>query len=406
MSLASIGAALGSGLDGSTVASGIASFSPSLKVQLLVLQATPFCNIDCSYCYLPNRNSTARMTLPVIEAAVRNVIDSGLLGERLSVAWHAGEPLTAGVEFYRQAFACIDAAVDGRCPVQHSIQTNAMLIDQQWCDLFAARGVKVGVSVDGPAFIHDQNRKTRDGKGTHAKAMRGVACLVRNAISFHAIAVVTAASLPHADAIFDFFLAEGFREVGFNIDELEGARRQSSLGGEHEPAFERFLQRVLERSRASAGRLRIREVDEAGKAILHGLPVVEIGGKRYPHNAQVVPLEIVSVDHAGNFSTVSPELIGQRRSEYGDFVFGNVLTDSLTSVFANLHFATMYQQVMAGVERCQRECQYFDLCGGGAPANKLYENGAFDTAATTYCRNVVMTPLRLMLADLEQQLQV
>ena len=406
MSLASINAALSCGLDGSTSVSGIAAFAPPLEVKLLVLQATPFCNIDCSYCYLPNRDSTPRMTLPVVEAAVRNVIDGGLLGERLSIAWHAGEPLTAGIEFYRQAFACIDAAVDGRCPVQHSIQTNAMLIDQQWCDLFAARGVKVGVSVDGPAFIHDQNRKTRDGKGTHAKAMRGVACLVRNAIPFHAIAVVTAASLPHADAIFDFFLAEGFREVGFNIDELEGERRQSSLGGEHEPAFERFLRRMLERSRASAGRLRIREVDEAGKAILHGLPTVEIGGRRYPHNAQVVPLEIVSVDHAGNFSTFSPELIGQPRSEYGDFVFGNVLKDSLAGVFSNPHFATMYRQVMAGVERCGRECQFFELCGGGAPANKLYENGSFASTQTGYCRNVVMTPLRLMLTDLEQQLQV
>jgi uncharacterized protein len=86
-------------------------------------------------------------------------------------------------------------------------------------------------------------------------------------------------------------------------------------------------------------------------------------------------------------------------------VFGNVLTDSLAGIFSNPHFATMYRQVMAGVERCQRECQYFELCGGGAPANKLYENGAFATAATAYCRNVVMTPLRLMLADLERQLQ-
>ncbi len=232
---------------------GIAAFSPPLEVKLLVLQATPFCNIDCSYCYLPHRDSTARMTLPVIEAAVRNVIDSGLLGGRLSVAWHAGEPLTAGLEFYRRAFECIDAVVAGRCPVRHSIQTNAMLIDQAWCDLFAARGVKVGVSVDGPAFIHDQNRRTRDGKGTHAKAMRGVECLVRNGIPFHAIAVVTAAALPHADAIFDFFLAEGFHEVGFNIDELEGERRQSSLGREHEHAFELFLQRMLERSRATSG---------------------------------------------------------------------------------------------------------------------------------------------------------
>jgi uncharacterized protein len=391
-------------------ASGIAalrpdSFSPPLTVKLVVLQASPFCNIDCSYCYLPDRESTARMTLPVIEATIRNVIDSGLLGERLSIAWHAGEPLTVGPDFYRRAFACIDTVVAGRYPVRHSIQTNAMLINQEWCDLFAAHDIKVGVSVDGPAFIHDQNRKTRDGKGTHAKAMRGVECLLRNAVPFHAIAVVTAASLPYPDEIFEFFLTEGFREVGFNIDEREGERQHSTIGREHEHGFHRFLERMLERSMAADGRLRIRELDEARKVILHGLDPVDIGGTRYPHNAQVLPLEILSVDHAGNFSTFSPELLGQRRTEYNNFVFGNVLEDSVAAVFSNPHFLAMYRQVIEGVERCRIECEYFELCGGGAPANKLYENGFFGSTETAYCRNVVMTPLRLMLTDLEQRLQ-
>jgi uncharacterized protein len=62
--------------------------------------------------------------------------------------------------------------------------------------------------------------------------------------------------------------------------------------------------------------------------------------------------------------------------------------------------------VIAGVERCRDACEYFSLCGGGAPANKLYENGSFDSAETAYCRNVIMAPLRLMLADLEQRLHV
>jgi len=406
VSLSSVRAALRPGSRVSrTAALGLEPFSPPLKVKLLVLQATPFCNIDCGYCYLPNRDSTARMTLPVIEATIRNLIDSGLLGERLSVAWHAGEPLTAGLEFYHRAFACIDAAVGGRCPVQHSIQTNAMLIDQDWCDLFAEHGVKVGVSVDGPAFIHDQHRKTRHGKGTHARAMRGIAHLLRNGLPFHAIAVVTAASLEYPDEIFDFFLAEGFREVGFNIDEREGERRQSTLGREHEPAFQRFLQRMLERSRGADDRLRIREIDEARKVILHGLDSVHVGDKRYPHNAQVLPLEILSVDHAGNFSTFSPELLGQQSSEYADFVLGNVLDDPLASVLSNPRFQAMYGPIAAGVEQCRAQCQYFELCGGGAPANKLYENGSFSSTDTAYCRNVVMAPLRLMLADLEQRLQ-
>jgi uncharacterized protein len=382
------------------------SFSPPLGVKLLVLQASPFCNIDCAYCYLPDRASTARMSLPVIEATVRNVIDSGLVSECLSIAWHAGEPLAVGSEFYRRAFACIDAVVDGRYPVRHSIQTNAMLIDQEWCDLFAERQVKVGVSVDGPAFVHDRNRKTRDGKGTHAQAMRGVDCLLRNAVPFHAIAVVTAASLPYPDEIFGFFLTEGFREVGFNIDEREGEHRHSTIGPEQEDRYQRFLERMRELSIAADGRVRVRELDEARKVILYGLDCVHIGGKRYPRNAQVLPLEILSVDHSGNFSTFSPELLGQRGAEYNDFVFGNVLRDPVTSVFHNPDFLATYRQISQGVERCRLGCEYFELCGGGAPANKLYENGSFDSTETAYCRNVVMAPLRLLLADLEQRLEV
>jgi uncharacterized protein len=384
---------------------GTGSFSPPLEVKLLVLQPTPFCNIDCAYCYLPNRASTARMTLPVVEAAIRNVIDSGLVGERLSIAWHAGEPLAAGLEFYRRAFARIAAIVGGRFPVHHSIQTNAMLIDGGWCDLFAEHGVKVGVSVDGPAFVHDLNRRTRKGKGTHAEAMRGVGFLLRKAIPFHAIAVVTPVALQHPDEIFEFFLTEGFREIGFNIDEREGERRQSTVGREHEHDFQRFLQRMLDRSIAAGGRLQIREVEEARKVILHGLDSVHVAGKRYPHNAQVLPLEILSVDHAGNFSTWSPELLGQPSRTYNNFVLGNVLDDSVVSVFSDPHFQEMHRQIVAGVERCRRECEYFELCGGGAPANKLYENGSFDSTETIYCRHVVMAPLRLMLANLEKRLQ-
>jgi uncharacterized protein len=384
---------------------GTGSFSPPLEVKLLVLQPTPFCNIDCAYCYLPNRASTARMTLPVVEAAIRNVIDGGLVGERLSIAWHAGEPLAAGLEFYRRAFARIAAIVAGRFPVHHSIQTNAMLIDGAWCDLFAEHGVKVGVSVDGPAFVHDLNRRTRKGKGTHAEAMRGVGFLLRQAIPFHAIAVVTPVALQHPDEIFEFFLTEGFREIGFNIDEREGERRQSTVGREHEYDFQRFLQRMLDRSIAANGRLQIREVEEARKVILRGLDSVHVAGKRYPHNAQLLPLEILSVDHAGNFSTWSPELLGQPSRTYNNFVLGNVLDHSVVSVFSDPHFQEMHRQIVAGVERCRRECEYFELCGGGAPANKLYENGSFDSTETIYCRHMVMAPLRLMLANLEKRLQ-
>jgi uncharacterized protein len=159
-----------------------------------------------------------------------------------------------------------------------------------------------------------------------------------------------------------------------------------------------------ELSKQAGGRIRIRELDEARRTILHGLEEIAVAGQRAPRNAQVLPLEILSVDHAGNFSTFSPELLGQRHTVYGDFSFGNVLTDELTSVFANPHFLRAYRHIRDGVERCRVRCEDFSLCGGGAPANKLYENGSFDSLETDYCRCTIKAPIRVMLKQLESEL--
>src|SRR5215469_2335703 len=143
------------------------------SIELLVLQPTSFCNIDCDYCYLSNRNDRRKMSLETIRSAVRLVIDSHLVKERLCVVWHAGEPLVLPVQYYDEAFAAIQETVVSRCEISHSIQSNGTLIDDLWCQFLMKHRVRIGLSIDGPALIHDAHRKTRNGKGSHALAMRG-----------------------------------------------------------------------------------------------------------------------------------------------------------------------------------------------------------------------------------------
>jgi uncharacterized protein len=82
-------------------------FAPALKTRLLVLQPTPFCNIDCSYCYLPDRNDRSRMSLATVRLAARRLREDGLLGDELTVVWHAGEPLVLPPAWYEEAFAVL-----------------------------------------------------------------------------------------------------------------------------------------------------------------------------------------------------------------------------------------------------------------------------------------------------------
>src|SRR5207253_80463 len=87
----------------------------------------------------------------------------------------------------------------------YTVQTNATLINDEWIRLFKRHGVVVGVSIDGPAFIHDHHRRDGHGTGTHGKVMAGVAKLRDARIPFSVIAVLTDFSLDHPDAMFDFF---------------------------------------------------------------------------------------------------------------------------------------------------------------------------------------------------------
>ena len=103
---------------------------------LIVLQPTPFCNIDCDYCYLPNRSSTHKMELNVLGKIVMEVFSSKLISSPIDFLWHIGEPLAVPISFYEQAFSIIkEVSKDTGIEYSLSFQTNAMLINQNWINL-------------------------------------------------------------------------------------------------------------------------------------------------------------------------------------------------------------------------------------------------------------------------------
>lgn len=378
----------------------ITDFSPAIKTRLLILQPTPFCNINCDYCYLPNRSSTGRMELATVRHAAERLRDDQLLGETLTVVWHAGEPLAMPIGFYEDAITTVQSAIGPHCRVTHSIQTNATLIDEAWCTLFKRHGIQVGVSVDGPQDLHDAHRKSRTGRGTHDRVLRGMALLRDAAISFHAIAVVTPATFAQADAFFDFFLEQGVSEVGCNYDEAEGLHRQSSLSG-HEAAHDAFVARLLQRA-SSDPRLRVRELAMALRLIAQPLPRQAWRGHHWPDNAQTLPFALVTVAHNGDFSTFSPELLGQPSAEFGNFILGNVASSGYVAATRSERFTRLWNSIVRGILACERGCAHFAYCGGGAPANKLYENGDLTSTETLYCRTMVKRPFDAVLEKLER----
>ncbi len=367
------------------------------SVHLVVIQPTTFCNLNCDYCYLPQSDRQAKYKLPLdlLDPIFKNLFKSKLIKNQFTVVWHAGEPLTVPIAFYESAFNKIDRLNQdlNSIPyiISHSIQTNGILINQDWCHLIKEYQVKIGISLDGPAFIHDAHRKTRKGLGTHTSTMRGISWLKANNIEFHVIAVLTQDSLEFPDEIFNFFVENEIRFIGFNIDEKEGANNSSSLEGvELEEQYRAFMQRFYDLVKSTNGYIKVREFEKI-RNLIYGMSI----------ERQSTPFTMINIAYNGDFSTFSPELLSMTSSVYGDFILGNVKHDKFESACKADKFKRINQDIQTGVNLCEHTCQYFPLCGGGAPSNKYFENGSFASSETMYCKYKTKILTDIILEDLE-----
>jgi uncharacterized protein len=345
------------------------------------------------------------MSLEIIEKTFERVFQSGLVDQEFSVSWHAGEPLVVGLPYYEKAFSLVEKLRPHDVNVRHSFQTNGTLLNDAWCELIKEKKVQIGVSVDGPAFLHDRYRKTRSGAGTHDKVVRGMQLLRKHDIPIFTISVITREALDYPDEIYRFLLENGVAQAGFNFEEKEGVHASSSL--ERETAIEtriaEFMSRIYDLSEANEHRVSIREITSAQRAILGWSP---LGNKvSYFEGAQEnAPFKIINVDWAGNFSTFSPEMLGMDLAPFGKIVFGNVLRDSFGDAVRSEKFQAVSRAIRRGVNRCKKECSYFSMCAGGAPVNKIYENGTFECSETLRCRLHIKTVAEVVLAKMEKSL--
>ena len=348
---------------------------------LVILQSTGFCNINCSYCYLPDRaNARQTMDLSTVAEVARLIFASDLLKRDLDIVWHAGEPLTLPPSYYQDAIKIIEAARPSDIAVHYGVQTNGTLISDAWIDLFEEHNFKVGVSLDGPRDLHDRHRKYRNGSGSYDRVITGVAKLQERGYPFHFIGVVTLQSLSRAADICAHYWGFHPKAFSLNIDELEAQNLHSSLGDSvTTERFEQFIAELLqEGSRQDGPSVTIRNFQRTMSSLISGTP---------EDNDQVIPLRMLNVAHNGDVSTFSPELLALNAAERRRFIFGNVHgCNVLTDILDDERFSAAYREIRGGVDQCASECEYFQFCGGGAPVNKLSEKGTMNATETNFCR--------------------
>jgi uncharacterized protein len=84
-------------------------------------------------------------------------------------------------------------------------------------------------------------------------------------------------------------------------------------------------------------------------------------------------------------------------ARYGDFLLGNITRDSLADIYRSCLASPLYRDIRAGVRACEQSCEYFSVCSGGSPVNKLFENGSFTGTTTSFCTLIRQVPVDVIL---------
>lgn len=324
--------------------------------QVMVKPVGPRCNLHCSYCYYPD--GSGRSGAPVhpmsdvlLEKLIRETIEANEIQE-VTFTWHGGEPLLAGLDFFRRAVALQKRHAGGK-RIVNTLQTNGTLLTADWAAFFRDNGFLVGLSLDGPEDIHDRFRADRGGHPTFSRVMRGLELLHRAGVAFNTLTTVNVRSEGRGAEVYRFLRGVGSRYLQLlPVAEPDGRAFNVSATG-----FGQFLCDVFDLwVRSDVGETFVSQFD-AALCSWCGLPA---GTCVYGRTcADVLTVEcngdVYACDH---FADAAHRL-------------GNLSQASLSELFAQscrVQFVTDKMNTLPG--ECRR-CPWLPACGGECPQHRF-----------------------------------
>ena len=187
--------------------------------QLLIKPVSFDCNLRCTYCFylraeeVYSEESHPRMSAKVLEQMISQYMSYGF--QESVFGWQGGEPTLAGLEFFKQVVQLQMTHGSSGQMVGNALQTNGVLINDEWGQFLGKYKFLIGLSLDGPQSIHDRYRKTKGGKSVWKKVMKAAEIFRKYGVQFNILCVVSKANVHRVKEVYDFFLEHDFRHLQF-----------------------------------------------------------------------------------------------------------------------------------------------------------------------------------------------
>lgn len=345
------------------------------------------CNLDCEYCYFLSKEMLyghvkQQMSLEVAKRYVDTMIAEHPDRE-IPLVWQGGEPTMRGLDFFREIVAYAASRADGRT-ITHAIQTNGTLINDEWASFLRENNFLVGISMDGPATLHDTYRTNRAGRGTLKQVVRGWEILQKHQVETNILCTVNRANQDHGLEVYEFF-----------VDEL-GAQYLQFI-----PIVERVTTEVAEIAEHGWK-------DDAGDRVLYTQTGSQVTSRSVQAEAwgnflcQIFDRWVtrdVGTVFVQHFDTMFAKFFGQESvcvhaptcglalaMEYNgdiyacdhyvepDYLLGNVTDSSFQNLLAS-DFQRRFGNEKARLPHTCKSCKVRRFCAGGCPKDRFVDVG-------------------------------
>lgn len=360
---------------------------------VLTKPAGPACNLRCSYCFylekkeLFERSHSTRMRDDTLERFIRGYL-AAQPGDEVNFGWQGGEPTLRGLDFFRRVVELQQRFASGR-KVTNALQTNGTLLDDEWGEFLAANGFLVGISIDGPAELHDAHRVDAVQRPSFDSVMRGLAVLQKHAVEFNTLTVVNRTNVKHPTRVYRFLKEIGSRYLQFIplVERRARGSRQQALAGPPVPgrygeaelarwsvgslAYGQFLARIWDDwVRSDVGTVFVQAFDQA-------LGAWSGEGASLCVHAPTCGRQ-VAMEHDGTVYSCDHYV-------YPEYRLGNVHEQPLEQMVDSERQRRFGEAKRDTLPAACRQCEFLPACNGGCPKHRFLHTASGEPGLNYLC---------------------
>lgn len=349
----------------------------------IVLKVTEVCNLDCKYCYFfyggddSFKQAPARIETDTLEN-IGQFLAQGISDLNISVidiSFHGGEPMMIGKSRFKQMCQILHKYVSDKAELRLSMQTNGLLVDEQWIEILSQYKINVGLSLDGPEAVNDKYRTDKHGDGSYDKTVKGLRLLQQAAADGQISAVgIIAVINPQTSPveIYDHLVYQlGIKTMYFAPPFMDWRNHDLIQSQQISNYYQQLVNHWLSDNN--------REIKERFLSNTLSALLTDANSDKLANFSQNNALSICIRDN-GDLCPDDSLVPISKKFRFTNF---NVGTDSLSAFLADDLWQMIDYSADGLADECKK-CQWLGVCGGGLFEHRYSVDKAFANKSV-YC---------------------